>query len=156
MRKFLGYITILLLVFSFGVSDVYAQEKEYKTVDEILEGTPFIPVNRYNFEREKAEGNVVLFFYENIDVETFNGRLAKVMKEVSKNFPDVNFLSYKAYSDGLTGSDYLQKFGFSGTPYFAFYINGNRVFKNDGGPNKGFTEIWIPEITELINQHFNL
>ena len=77
------------------------------------------------------------------------------MKEVSKEFSDVEFLSYKAFEDGLSGSDYKKKFGFSGTPYFAFYINGNRVFKNDGGPYEGFTEKWVPWLIGELKKRFS-
>lgn len=148
-------LEILDGVIGFGAEEAYAEDySQYRTVDGILAGTPFIPVNKYNFEDEKREGKVLLFHYMNAVHDESSKRFAKVLREIVPEFPQLKFLKYVAFEDGLSGKDYLNRFGFRGAPYLALYEDDKLLFEIKGGPKEGFTEEWVPWLKSKIKEKF--
>ncbi len=123
------------------------------SVEKILPGT-FLTVSQSNFHSQTAFGPSVVFFFDNSRVDGFNGRLAKVLAKVAPKYPKVRFLAYKAGADGLSDSQYLKNFGFTGTPFLAFHNDGKRLGKVDGGPNVGYEQQWVDWIEDRILEHF--
>lgn len=134
----------------------------YETVDKILKGLPFIPVNQKNFAKEVEKGNVVLFFYNNHrDPQGISRRLALIFKAVlddtkeKENYKGIKFLAYDRDSEISNPIEfYLHQFGFTGTPYIAFYQNGKKIFFIDGGPKPNFADQWVPWLRTQIKDKF--
>jgi hypothetical protein len=143
-----------------GPKSAWAGEKEtgeklgeYKTVDDILQGTPFVKIDIDNVQSDvKKYENVVLLFYNSKDVESYNGRLAKVFKEVAKNYPDLTYLKLK-HSDDVSDNSYIA-LGLKGTPAFAYYKNGKRVCLVNKGPPKRKIDHWIKITKDAFKKYF--
>jgi len=121
-----------------GVKSVYAEEKQYKTVDDIL--APIknkVFVNKDTYEAEVAKSDkAVVFFYEGNDVDGPNGRLANIYARTINQFPNIRIICYDHDKENMPNLFYLNSFGFKGTPHTFIFVNGKNIFENEGAPKK--------------------
>jgi len=109
---------------------------QYKTVDDILKGTPFKIVDVDGYKRQiQSSQRVVAFFYSNNMVEGGSGSLAKVYQEIFRenpnSFSNLTFLALKS-EPGKEGA-YLS-LGFEVSPSTLYILNGKKIASNKGGP----------------------
>jgi len=124
----------------------YAQDKvaaatktsniQYKTVDDILKGTPFKIVDVDAYKREiQSNSRVVAFHYRNDMTERADGKIAEIYREIFQTNPEaysnLTFLALKSES----GKDELfLSLGFEVTPHILYFFNGKRSGSVKRGP----------------------
>lgn len=135
-------LELVNMVMGAGVSEAYGQEsKQYNTVDEILDDTPFQKVSLKDYERMVSQHKkVVGLLYEDGGADSINGWNAKLFQATANEYPDITFLAVK-YNPNISQSEYM-RLGFKGTPHYLFYVDGKSIFSNPGGSKmgKGFSE----------------
>ena len=133
-------IALVLLTLALPVS---AQERTYSSVEEILADTRFQTVDLETYKREIKTGKVVGLYFHNDFPKGASGFLAKLFMETMGPFTGLRFIALP--DDPNVRDQTYVDMGFKIAPTTAFYVNGKRVFINNGGPrNKQEYDETIP------------
>ena len=139
---------ILIALLLVLVLPAQAQDRTYNSVKEILAETRFRIVDLETYKREIRTGKVVGFFFsEVLGVDGPNGLLAKVFKETMGPFTGLKFVAHRR--DPSIGWQQYTDMGFTGTPAYAIYHNGERLFVHNGGPSD--KRNWEKELSIMRN-----
>jgi len=135
-------------------------EKNYRTVNDLLKDTRIKSTELSDYQRQIKNGTVMVFFYDNLGMDSASARLATVMAGLSDRFPDVKFVALE--SKKTTGDDPYLKLGYESTPDFMLYHKGNIIYRNPsvlngkkgGGPSKGYEKAWVDALEVNLKQVF--
>jgi hypothetical protein len=130
----IAFTALLMISLSGDMPDnAFAEDSnQYKTVNDILAGTPFKPISPDSYKKMVKHGKSVVFLYDNFRPNGVNGWVARLFKETANDFPDINFFSIK-YDNKISFSKYTG-LGFTAIPHYIFYVDGENVFSEEGGP----------------------
>ena len=134
---------ILIALFLTLALPAQAQERTYNSVEEIIRETRFRIVDLETYKREIKAGKVVGLYFHNDFPKGASGFLAKLFMETMGPFTGLRFIALP--DDPNVRDQTYVDMGFKIAPTTAFYVNGKRVFINNGGPrNKQEYDETIP------------
>ena len=125
----------------------------FKSVEEILKGTPFQVVTPAQYKARTKTGKVVGFFYESANVAGADGWRAKNFKDAIDPKLGLTYLAIPR-SASVPDTEYLSLELFTSPAYY-LYHNGQKVFSAGGGDPNPSPEVFAKE-TEILKNNLRV